>query len=109
MPPYEWHNDSIATWTRDLGLQLVNFTPGMRSNADYTYPEMGEKYVSSETIYQSIINYEQSNANGMNGFILLVHIGTDPRRKDKFYYYLPKLIREFKGRGYSFVRINKLL
>ena len=92
-----------------MGLQLVNFTPGTRSNADYTYPEMGGKYVSSETIYKSIINYEQSNVNGLNGFVLLVHIGTDPRRKDKFYYYLPKLIKELKGKGYSFVRIDGLL
>jgi len=109
LPPYEWHNDSIADWTSKMGLQLVNFAPGTRSNADYTYPEMGDKYVKSETIYQSIINYEQGNAIGLNGFILLVHIGTDPRRKDKFYYYLPRLIKELKGKGYYFVRIDGLL
>ncbi|HTL07730.1 MAG TPA: glycoside hydrolase family 9 protein, partial [Chitinophagaceae bacterium] len=38
LPPYEWYNDSIAAWTKNLGLQLVSFTPGTRSNADYTYP-----------------------------------------------------------------------
>ena len=26
----------IAAWTAELGLQLINFTPGTRSNADYT-------------------------------------------------------------------------
>jgi peptidoglycan/xylan/chitin deacetylase (PgdA/CDA1 family) len=109
LPPYEWYNDTVASWTRGMGLQLVNFTPGTRSNADYTYPEMGDKYVSSETIYQSIINYEQNNAKGLNGFILLVHIGTDRRRKDKFYFYLPRLIKELKRKGYSFVRIDELL
>ncbi len=109
LPPYEWHNDSIASWTRQMGLQLVNFTPGTRSNADYTYPEMGDKYMDSKSIYRSILNYEQGSANGLNGFILLIHIGTDPRRKDKFYYYLPKLIKELKGRGYRFVKINELL
>ena len=109
LPPYEWYNKEIADWTKQLGLQLVNFTPGTRSNADYTYPEMGSKYVDSETIYQSVLNYDQHNANGLNGFMLLVHIGTDARRKDKFYYYLPKLIKELKSRGYQFVRVNQLL
>ncbi len=109
LPPYEWYNDSIAKWTRQMGLQLVNFSPGTRSNADYTYPEMGNKYLSSDTIMTSILNYEQGSSNGMNGFILLVHIGTDPRRTDKFYYRLPALIFELEKRGYKFVKIDELL
>lgn len=109
LPPYEWYNDTIAAWTQQFGLQLINFTPGTRSNADYTYPEMGTKYVNSETIYQSILNYEQQSASGINGFVLLVHIGTDRRRKDKFYFYLPKIITELKKRGYRFVKINELV
>ena len=55
LPPYEWYNDSIAAWTWQMGLQLVNFSPGTRSNADYTYPEMGNKYVSSDAIMNSIL------------------------------------------------------
>jgi len=71
LPPYEWYNDSIATWTKQLGLQLVSFTPGTRSNADYTYPEMGNKYVDSKTIFQSILKYEQQSPNGLNGFYFI--------------------------------------
>lgn len=109
LPPYEWYNDSIAIWTKEMGLQLVDFTPGTRSNADYTYPEMGKKYLSSDTIFHSILNYEKKSSNGLNGFILLVHIGTDPRRTDKFYKYLPALVNELKDRGYQFERIDELL
>lgn len=109
LPPYEWYNDSIADWTSKAGLQLVNFTPGTRSTADYTYPEMGNRYVDSKTIYNSILSFESSSTNGLNGFILLVHIGTDPRRTDKFYNYLPDLIDELEKSGYEFVRIDELL
>jgi peptidoglycan/xylan/chitin deacetylase (PgdA/CDA1 family) len=109
LPPYEWYNDSISKWTNETGLQLINFTPGTRSNADYTYPEMGNKYLSSDTIFHSILNYEMHSTSGLNGFILLVHIGTDPRRTDKFYYRLPELINELEDRGYAFVRIDELL
>ena len=109
LPPYEWYNDSIAAWTGEVGLQLINFTGGTRSNADYTIPEMGNQYVDSRTIYNSILSYEERSNFGLNGFILLMHIGTHPGRSDKFYYYLPELMRELKDKGYKFVRIDELL
>ncbi|MEO6905264.1 MAG: glycoside hydrolase family 9 protein, partial [Ginsengibacter sp.] len=109
LPPYEWYNDSIAKWTNEMGLQLIDFTPGSRSNADYTYPEMGNKYLGSDVIVNSVLTYEKKSTNGLNGYILLTHIGTDPRRTDKFYKHLPALIIELKGRGYEFVRIDEML
>lgn len=109
LPPYEWYNTRITQWTAEEGLQLINFSPGTRSTADYTYPEMGERYVSTEAIYRSIIDYEEKDPHGLNGFILLIHIGTDPRRKDKFYYRLDELCNELKSRGYTFVTLDTLL
>jgi peptidoglycan/xylan/chitin deacetylase (PgdA/CDA1 family) len=108
LPPYEWYNDSIAAWTKEIGLQLINFTPGTKSTADYTTPEM-KNYRSSEEIYKSIISYEQLNPFGLNGFILLVHIGTDPKRTDKFYYRLPELLKFLKTKGYQFQTVEQLL
>jgi len=108
MPPYEWYNDSISLWTKEAGFQLINFTSGTRSNADYTTPDM-ESYVSSEEIYQSIVNYEQNSVNGLNGFILLIHIGTAPERTDKFYERLEDLIHWLKNEGYILQRIDELL
>ena len=66
-------------------------------------------YISSELIYQSIIDFEIENTIGLNGFILLSHIGTAPERKDKFYFRLEDLIKEMKIRGYQFKRIDDLL
>ncbi|WP_323134796.1 polysaccharide deacetylase family protein [Pontibacter kalidii] len=109
LPPFEWYNQRIAEWTAQEGLQLVNFSPGTRSTADYTWPEMGKRYVNSEMVYRSIMAYEQQDPHGLNGFILLVHIGTDPRRTDKFYDRLNELLTELKRKGYQFVKINELL
>lgn len=108
LPPYEWYNDSIAVWTKQLNLQLINYTPGTRSHADYTTPPM-KNYASSNEIAASIINYEKDAPAGLNGFILLVHIGAGPERTDKFYHRLPELIAELTKRGYEFVRIDQLL
>jgi peptidoglycan/xylan/chitin deacetylase (PgdA/CDA1 family) len=104
MPPYEWYNAEISEWAKDIGLQIVNFTPGTLSNADYTTPSM-KNYRSSEEIMKSILQLE--NKRGLNGFILLIHMGTHPDRKDKFYYHLPKLFESLKE--YEWVRIDELL
>jgi peptidoglycan/xylan/chitin deacetylase (PgdA/CDA1 family) len=108
LPPYEWYNDSIAAWTQQMGFQLINFTPGTRSTADYTTPEM-KNYRSSDEIWASVINAEQTRPAGLNGFILLIHTGTDPKRTDKFYKRLPELIQYCKARGYQFQRVDELL
>lgn len=109
LPPYEWYNDSIAAWTRQMCLHLVNYTPGTLSTADYTYPEMQGRYVENNTIFESIFNFEEKSEYGLNGFILLLHIGTDPRRTEKFYRLLPDLIMDIRARGYQFVKIDELL
>ena len=106
LPPYEWFNDSVAYWSKEMNLQLINFTPGTKSNADYTFPELNN-YKNSNEIYNSIIEFEQQR--GLNGFILLVHIGTDPKRKDKFYDRLNELIITLKQKGYSFKRVDEML
>jgi peptidoglycan/xylan/chitin deacetylase (PgdA/CDA1 family) len=106
LPPYEWYNDSISVWARQSGIQLINFTSGTLSNADYTTPDM-KNYRSSDTIYQSIIGYEQTH--GLNGFILLLHIGTDAKRTDKMYHSLCGLVDYLKQKQYHIVRVDELL
>lgn len=99
MPPYEWHNAEVVQLASGVDQQTVNFTHGTRSNADYTTPDM-KNYVSSEVILKSIYDYESKN--GMNGFHLLIHPGTDPKRTDKLYRHLEEIISYLKERGYGF-------
>jgi peptidoglycan/xylan/chitin deacetylase (PgdA/CDA1 family) len=89
-------------------LTLFNFTPGTNSNADYTTPSMDE-YLSSQTIYQRILNWEGTDPHGLNGFILLLHVGAHPDRTDKLYLKLESLVDDLLARGYAFVRIDELL
>ncbi|QDH81542.1 polysaccharide deacetylase family protein [Echinicola soli] len=106
LPPYEWYNEKISQWTRGFGLQLINFTPGTRSNADYTDPSMAN-YVSSEEIIHSILDYEAKA--DLNGFLLLLHIGAGPERKDKFHEKLPELIEALQTENYRFTTVDQLL
>ncbi|QBQ42956.1 cellulase [Sphingobacterium psychroaquaticum] len=107
MPAYEWYNDDVVRWASTLGLYTVNYTPGLRTAADYTFPGMGNKYMSSEAILEQL--YNRADLKNLNGHIILVHLGVDERRADKLYNRMPELINGLKKRGYSFVKINELL
>jgi endoglucanase len=109
LPPYEWFNDSINAWSKQYGLTMVNFTPGTSSNQDWTYPEPGINYIPSDTIYNRILRKEKTASDGLKGFILLTHFGTDKRRSDKLYNRLDELITDLKKRGYRFVSLDNLL
>jgi peptidoglycan/xylan/chitin deacetylase (PgdA/CDA1 family) len=108
LPPYEHYNQDIALWALDMGLTLINFTPGTRSNADYT-GEADTNFVSSQDIFDSIVKKEREDPHGLNGFILLLHLGSGPGRQDKFHYRFGELLDYLAGKGYEFVRVDELL
>jgi endoglucanase len=100
LPPYEWCNSAIVDWARQMGLTMINFTPGIITNADYTTPEM-KNYRSSKNIINSLKKRLKTNENSLNGNIILIHLGTHPDRKDKLYDHLDKIIKLFKSKGFS--------
>jgi peptidoglycan/xylan/chitin deacetylase (PgdA/CDA1 family) len=108
LPPYEHYNEEIARWSAELGLRLVNYTPGTRSNADYT-EDKAPNFVPSRAIFDSILRCEKDDAHGLNGFILLLHIGAGAGRTDKFHARFGALLDELAGKGYRFVRLEDLL
>lgn len=107
IPPYEYYNETINSWARELGLQLVNFTPGPDSSQDYTTPDMGKRYWSSKALYNRLMNFEKKYT--LNGHLLMIHLGTNPLRTDKFYKSLPKIINTLRGKGYEFVSLPELI
>lgn len=107
IPPYEYYNKEISAWTKGMGLQVINYTPGTMTNADYTTPDM-KNYRSSKFIYDKIMEVEKRE--GLNGHLMLIHFGTDDRRTDKFYNgYLDKMIKTLKRKGYDFVPLREAL
>jgi hypothetical protein len=89
-----------------MGDTLVNFTPGSGSNRDYA-PEGDRAFVPSQKIYDDILAYEQKDPHGLNGFLLLLHLGSG--RKDPFHTRLGPLCDELARRGYQFVRVDSLV
>ena len=56
-----------------------------------------------------IKEYESKDPNGLNGFVLLTHIGSGPKRTDKFHTKIDELIAWLKEKRYEPVRIDELL
>jgi len=108
LPAFEHYNREIADWSRTWKLALINFTPGTRSNADYT-GEGDKNFVSSQAIFDSIVKKEREDPHGLNGFILLLHLGSGPGRMDKFHYRFGELLDYLAEKGYKLVRVDELL
>ena len=108
LPAYEHHNREIADWTRALGLTLINQSAGTRSAADYTL-EADHNFVSSAAIVESILRREGEAPDGLNGFLLLLHLGAGPGRSDKMHYHVAGLLDRLQQRGYVFARVDELL
>lgn len=108
VPSYEWFNREVSAWSLALGLQVFSFTPGPRANADYT-SENDPRFVSSAQIVENLLTRERDDPRGLNGFVILQHVGAGPGRRDKMHDHLGGLLAELKRRGYEFVRVNELL
>ncbi len=106
LPPYEWYNDTIASWSNQIGLKLVNISSGTITNQDWTIPEKGKPYFSSDSLMKNFLSYEKEK--GMNGYILLIHPGTDPRRTDKFYLRLDSILNYLENKNYSFHSFSEI-
>ena len=105
IPPYEYYNKEISSWAKSMGIQVVNYTPGTASNADYTTPDM-KNYRSSKSIFDQIMALEKKE--GLNGHLMLIHFGTHDDRTDKFYNgYMEKMIKTLKRKGYTFAPIRE--
>lgn len=90
--------DAVRRAIHEAGLTLINHTAGTLSAADYT-GESDTNFVSSRAILESILTREE--LSGLNGWVLLFHLGAGPSRTDKFHPHLGGLIDELSRRGSS--------
>ena len=106
IPPYEWYNRDHVAWSRELGVEVVNYTPGPRSHRDYAR-EGDPAFAPAEEILAGILSFADADPAGLRGAIVLLHIGSG--RRDPFHRLLGRLCDELLTRGYEPVRIDELL
>lgn len=101
LSPYEWYNKETVRLIESQGQMVINMTPGIRTAADYTTPDM-KNYKSSQELIDQLYQFEKEE--GLNGAIMLIHPGIHPDRTDKLYLRLDEIINSLKKKGYSFDR-----
>lgn len=106
IPPFEWFNEDQVAWARSMNMLLFNFTPGIGSHRDWA-PEGHAVFRPSEQIMRDILDFEATDEHGLNGALMLMHLGS--LREDKMHRLLEPLIEELKQRGYEFVRVDEML
>jgi len=102
LSPYEYYNKEHVRLIRSMGQTVVNYTPGLRTAADYTTPDM-PGYKSSQELIDQLFAFEKEH--GLNGSIILIHPGTEDSRTDKLYLRLDEIITRLKNKGYTFERL----
>ncbi|MBX3729734.1 MAG: polysaccharide deacetylase family protein [Candidatus Sumerlaeia bacterium] len=106
--PYEWYNRQHVEWSLAIGMRLFNFSPGTVSHTDYTESD-APNFRTNDTIYRSIVDFEANQPDGLNGFVLFTHVGSSPKRLEKFHTRLPELLDHLLAKGYRFVLVEDLL
>ncbi len=107
IPPYEHTSEEVCGWSREMGHVMINFTRGTLSHTDYA-PEDDKHFRPTQVVIQSIKDYADKDPDGLNGFMLLTHVGSGAR-KDKLYPHLGEIMDFLLGKGYKIVRVDKLL
>ena len=109
LPPFEHHTREIAGWTDAHRLRLVNLTRGTRSHTDYM-ADADPAFVPAEAIVQSILARARTAPDGLNGFLLLMHVGAGPgRTRDALAPRLGALLDTLAAEGYRVVPLDRLL
>ena len=106
IPPFEWYNAQHAKWATQMNCILFNFTPGSGSHRDWA-PEGHKAFRPSRQILNDILTHEAESPHGLNGHLLLLHLGS--LRNDKMHPLLGELIDALHTRGYQLVRVDQLL
>jgi peptidoglycan/xylan/chitin deacetylase (PgdA/CDA1 family) len=111
--PYGEHNAEIRQWAAELGYRHVGWTRGRSwqesmDTMDWVADTTSKAYHTSEEILSHLMKMADEETNGINGGIILTHLGSHRRDGDHFYTVLPRLISGLREKNYALVKISEL-
>jgi peptidoglycan/xylan/chitin deacetylase (PgdA/CDA1 family) len=113
--PYGEHNRTICIWGQRAGFLHIGWGQGRtwRRNLDsndWTPNEDSAGYHTPQEVYDKIIDRAKEPAGGINGGIILMHLGTVRLQKEKqVHIVLGRLIDTLRSLGYRCVTVSELL
>ncbi len=105
--PYGEFNPQILTWAAQIGYLHIHWTRGF-DTYDWVTDASSRLYRTPQQIFSNIMNQEKQRRTGLNGIIVLMHLGSH-RNNNHIFEILPELIRAVRKKGYSIGTISELL
>jgi len=111
--PYGEQNRTINQWAASLGLMHIGWTQGSNwrmtlDTNDWVVRPSDPGYFSPDEVIKKIVNFGKGTEQGLNGGIILMHVGT-LRKREPMYSRLGVLIDTLKSSGYQLVTIPEML
>jgi len=111
--PYGEHNREIREWAAEIGFRHVGWTLGRNwdegmDTMDWVADKNSTAYHSADEISEKILTFGKSTANGANGAIILMHLGTE-RTDDYPHLKLTYIIEQLQKMNYQIVTISEML
>jgi len=105
--PFGEYNENILTWAAEAGYLHIYWT-GSFDTHDWVTDESSKLFSTPDEIYDRILAIEEEQNAGLNGVIMLMHLGSQ-RTENHVYEVLPKLIQTVRKKGYALGKISDLL
>lgn len=111
--PFGEHNAEIRAWAAEAGYRHVGWTRDAASREDldtrdWVADPASPMYRSSREIRERVLRFGAGNGHGLNGGIILMHLGTQ-RRRDPAHARLPEILEALAAGGYRLVTVSELL
>jgi peptidoglycan/xylan/chitin deacetylase (PgdA/CDA1 family) len=111
--PYGEHNAEIRQWAAELGYRHVGWTKGRSwqesmDTMDWVADTTSGAYHTAEEILAHLMKMTENEVNGINGGIILTHLGSERQDGDHFYTVLPRLIAGLREKNYTLVKVSEL-
>ncbi len=105
--PFGEHNQEIRRWGYEAGYTHVGWSSGL-DTLDWVADVNSKLYKDPETIRKNLLARDGAGG-GLNGGIILMHLGTERHADQAVPLMLPELIRELREKGYEFVTASDML
>lgn len=104
--PFGEYNGQILKWAAESGYRHVYWSPRM-DTLDWVSDERNPLFRSPEQMLAKLLKQAQTQPEGLNGGVILMHLGTEREGENRADTMLDGLITELAKEGYSFASVKE--
>ncbi len=104
--PFGEYNGQILKWAADAGYRHVYWSPRM-DTLDWVSDASNPLFRSPDQMLAKLLKQAQGSPEGLNGGIILMHLGTEREGENRADTMLEGLITQLAGEGYSFASVKE--